>query len=435
MKKEMALDQILQLLRMRGVISTGELTRELGVNRSTLTRRLKGVMPDIVRIGNTRKSSLGLLRTIPTLGNEVPLFRINQNGQMTPQGKLLIFHPRQYIVWPKTEIFNALPPEISDMAPQGFMGRALVRRHALELNLPERLQNWSDDHVLIFISKRGEDLPGNLIVGTESARRWMNTKTTSTNRRSYPDLANLALEGQPVGSSAGGEQPKFSAFVDGKYKIIKFSPHSNSPIDKRWRDLLICEHISLGCLQQLGVEACKTSLHETKAFTFLEADRFDRIGLRGRRSVLSLSAVDGFLFGGRDSWSATAQRLERSHLISSDEVRKIKKLEAYCILTGDTDRHFYNLALFPKTNSEGGFELKRFELAPAFDKLPMFFAPTERRILDREFPTPIPNSEIIEVWNEVTDLAMEFWCHVSKDLRISANFRQIAKTCLKKLMR
>ena len=51
-------------------------------------------------------------------------------------------------------------------APRGFLGRSFTGRHT-DLGLPEDASNWSDHHILIALSRRGEDLPGNLVIGRE----------------------------------------------------------------------------------------------------------------------------------------------------------------------------------------------------------------------------------------------------------------------------
>jgi hypothetical protein len=62
----------------------------------------------------------------------------------------------------------------------------------------------------------------------------------------YSDLASRAMDGQPVGSSAGGEQPKFTASIERAGEIldvlVKVSPPVETIEGRRWADLLVCEH-------------------------------------------------------------------------------------------------------------------------------------------------------------------------------------------------
>jgi hypothetical protein len=60
-----------------------------------------------------------------------------------------------------------LPWLFEEMCPQGYMGRIFPGRFP-ELKLGRSPVYWSADDRLNVISRRGEDLPGNLIVGDES---------------------------------------------------------------------------------------------------------------------------------------------------------------------------------------------------------------------------------------------------------------------------
>jgi hypothetical protein len=106
-----------------------------------------------------------------------------------------------------------------DIAPRGFLGRSYARYHA-DLGLPEDVTNWSDNHVLIALSRRGEDLPGDLVMGRESFDRFQRLTFENHTARDFPALAGAALAGEHVGSSAGGERPKFTSLVDGQHRMI-----------------------------------------------------------------------------------------------------------------------------------------------------------------------------------------------------------------------
>jgi hypothetical protein len=54
--------------------------------------------------------------------------------------------------------------------PQGFLGR-LVPQHHSDLKLPDRIVDWTDDDVLTYLVKRGEDVGGDLVVGSEAYLR------------------------------------------------------------------------------------------------------------------------------------------------------------------------------------------------------------------------------------------------------------------------
>ncbi len=69
-----------------------------------------------------------------------------------------------------------------------------------------------------------------------------------TTTQSYGELAKAAAQGEIPGSSAGGEQPKFTAFAmtpDGpRHVIVKFSEPDQGLVQEFWRDLLLAEHLA-----------------------------------------------------------------------------------------------------------------------------------------------------------------------------------------------
>ena len=414
--------RLLNILRDEGVVSADRLIRELGISRATLSRLIRKAPIEVVRLGRTRAIQYGLARALPGLRFRIPVYRIDEAGELAPVGTLMALHQHWTVLEPGPELFEGLPPEVADMAPQGFIGRAFPGSHA-DLDLPHRIQDWSDDHVLLAVARRGEDLPGNLIVGSESAERWRDQEIRPTDRSQYPELARRALAGQQAGSSAGGEQPKFTAFVDGRHCIVKFAVAGDSPAELRWRDLLWCEAIALEVLGNAGVTTAAASIYVVGGNSFLEVERFDRIGERGRRAVLTLAGVDDPRHGLRDSWSEAAQRLVKDRLISPADGRRIRLLEAFARLIANTDRHFYNLSFFVNDT---------FVLAPVYDQLPMLFAPVSGQIVEREFKIPIPDELGIDVWDEAARIAQIFWERVSGDQRISHDFRQIAQSLGKK---
>ena len=60
---------------------------------------------------------------------------------------------------PSGPVFDGLTPEVADMKPSGFMGRAFPQQHE-DLALPRRISDWTDDHILVALGRRGDDLGG-----------------------------------------------------------------------------------------------------------------------------------------------------------------------------------------------------------------------------------------------------------------------------------
>ena len=420
-------NQLIRILQSRGVLTAGQLIQELDISRSTLSRLMTTASKSFIRLGHTTATQYGMLREITGLGSELPIYRVTETGQLKPTAKLLNLYQRNTVIEPTARVFSGLPPEIFDMVPQGFMGRTFAQQHAAVLGLPERLSDWSNDHILIAVGRRGEDLPGNLIFGKESADRWHRNHSQEIDRSQYTQCAIAAMSGQTAGSSAGGEQPKFTALVGGKHYLVKFSGIEDSPLQRRWSDLLLCEAMALEILSENGITSARTSIFQQGSITFLEIERFDRIGPRGRLALLTLAAVDNHLFGDRKSWSETAEKLERGHHISAEDSKKMKLLDAYGAFIGDSDRHFHNMALFPKQTLGDKYSSEKYTLAPAFDKLPMSFAPVSGQVVPRVYSLPVPSALQFDVWEHAKDLGMQFWNRVLKDKRISSPFKEIAQ--------
>jgi hypothetical protein len=114
-----------------------------------------------------------------------------------------------------------------------------------------------------------------------------------------------------------------------------------------------------------GIPAAHTNVIETPDYWFLESERFDRSGVRGRIAVLSLAAVHDDL---ADSWARAAMALKEARRLSDEDARRLSWLDAFGALIANTDRHQYNILFF----TEGA----RLRLAPAFDQVSMLYAPT-----------------------------------------------------------
>src|SRR5438105_9346890 len=178
----MASDIIAQL--NRGVLSAPDLREQLGVSPSTLMRMVREAGPEVLRIGRGRATQYGLRQTWPNLeGPRFPLFRISESGSAASAGELITLAAHQTAWMPIGTVADGLPAELADARPSGFLGRHFAAVHA-DLRLPPILSDWSDHHILLAMSRRGEDLPGNLIVGEESFARWQGIDLMSRDRKS-----------------------------------------------------------------------------------------------------------------------------------------------------------------------------------------------------------------------------------------------------------
>src|ERR1700687_6051003 len=187
----------------RGVLPAADLRERLVVSPATLMRMVREAGPEILRIGRGRATKYGLRQAWPNLdSSRFPLFRISESGRAVSAGEPITLPAHQTAWMPMAMVVSGLPAELADARPSGFLGRHFAAANA-DLKLPPRLSDWSDHHILLAMSRRGEDLPGDLIVGEESFGRWQELRPASRSRNDYPALAEATIAGHPPGSSAG----------------------------------------------------------------------------------------------------------------------------------------------------------------------------------------------------------------------------------------
>jgi hypothetical protein len=444
---------ILQALRHQGgALSSAELQALLRVSQPTVSRALAPLIQagEVQKVGAARKQRFVLPRPVRDVGRSVPVMRINAQGQPSPFGRMVPL--ASGAVWVDEEDglskrFDGLPWFLDDMRPQGFMGRTFASAHP-ELQLGNDPRFWSDDDVLRALALCGDDLPGNLVVGEAAFARFHTLPQRASRVASiadYPALADAAMQGSIGGSSAGGEQPKFctivgrSADASGdapRHVLVKFSPAGDAPTDQRTRDLLVCEHLALQTLAGAGIAAATSRISTGAGRVFLEVERFDRtpinaanpLGL-GRIGMVSLMVYDAEYVGAMDNWAATANRMQERGLLRPADARTLRLLEAFGELIANTDRHYGNISLLLDGDD--------WALAPAYDMLPMLYAPVGGELVPRNFAArPLqPTAATLPEWPQALALARSFWAAASADARISAGFRQIAAENLSHISR
>jgi hypothetical protein len=402
----------------RGVLGAAELRQRLGVSPATLMRRMREDGGAVVSIGRGRARRYGLRQYWPTLDTaRFPVLRIGEDGSARSAGEVVTLAARQSVWLPGNVVADGLPIELADARPSGFLGRQFAALHP-DLRLPARPEDWSDHNILLAMSRRGEDLPGNLIVGDETFARWQALDYPANTCGDYPALAEATTAGHPPGSSAGGERPKFGAFVDGRHVLVKFAARGGAGdvVARRWCDLLVLEALALDVVSSSGLSAARTTIIDTPSHGFLESARFDRVGPRGRVAVLSLAAVHDNL---ADAWARAAVVLRDARRVSDDDARRLRWLDAFGALIGNTDRHPHNVVFF----TDGA----TLRLAPAFDQVSMLYAPTaDGQVPPRSFTPPPATADTLDVWDDARAAAREFWTRASDDARVTDEMRRIA---------
>ena len=268
-----------------------------------------------------------------------------------------------------------LPFFLDDMKPEGFMGIRSAKGF-VEHGFPNNLSSWSSEQILMFLKAKSFEAKGNLLIAGDYSLNHLAQEQSAL--KSYPDIARQTLKNYaPRYSSAGGEQPKFTAYREAVgHVIVKFAQTKLSAVEVRRADLLICEHLVHAVLSRAGFDVAQSHLHVMDDMVFLESIRFDRVGEMGRLPMLSMTAIDAEYVGYGENWCQTAKALMDMGRISSHTYHAIQQLDIFGRLIGNTDMHLGNLSF---TVSDDG---KQFELLPLYDMLPMALMPRSDFIPD-----------------------------------------------------
>jgi DNA-binding transcriptional ArsR family regulator len=430
--------QLIGALRMYRPAPARALAAALRVSQPTLSRALKALGGELVVRGSGRRTRYALRRPVRGNAAPVPLYAIDAEGRgaqiaaldcTAPGGSALAFQAP--FPWPLAGDmhdgwFDGLPYPIVDMRPQGFLGRRFARQHARLLGIPEDPDTWGDDEIVHTLSVAGADPPGDLILGEAAYRQFLEARRPGATRfladadlqTEYPQRAAQALAEGAGGSPVAGEFPKFTATrsIDAApvHVIVKFSGSDDSPAVARWADLLVCEHLAAEILrEQLGIAAARTRILRIGGRTFLEVERFDRHGAHGRSPACTLESLNAALLGAPLPWPAVAARLRDRGYLKEVDAQAIVRIHWFGRLIANTDMHDGNLAFRPG-----------LALAPAYDMLPMLYAPARGGELpERHYDPPLPLPNEARAWRETADAAHAFWLRCGADERIGARFR------------
>jgi len=423
---------LLASLERLGLASRQQVAGALRVSPATAWRHLAAAerRGQVLSTGSgpgTRYAAVG-----PLLGREalreVPLYEVTERGHVQAAGRLFGLRGGRVLLAPEPRaprwllgetahgLFDDLPFFLSDVRPQGFLGRQIA--HALS-EFPNNPTRWDSAQVLDYLLGHGVDLPGNLLVGEAAVDRFAAWSPIQLARADFPRVAEATLAGDLPGSSAGGEQPKFLAEVDGRQVLVKFSAAADGAEAERWRDLLASEHLALETLRAHGLNAVENRLSECGGRLFLEVLRFDRTGARGRLPAISLDALDSEYAGEGRGWIPALSGLARRRMLCPGVLETARLLETFAELIENSDRHLGNLTLLPDGNG-------RFALAPVYDMLPMRHAPVRGEVP----PTPAFTAPVQRVeaatWDRAVKMAADFWRRAQAERRLSDRFRGIA---------
>jgi hypothetical protein len=428
---------VLDHLRRSGPATPRQLQTALGIPKSTMQRRVAVLGKELLVVGKARATQYAARRTITSAPSTIPIFEVDEKGD---RRHLLTLHPVElwghYVeahapdvvsgfVLPETAAATDLPWFLSDATPSGFLGRLWVRAHT-EHGFPPDLNRWSGDDTLRYALHYGTDLPGSLVVGhvaMERARMARHRPGIEASERTaiYPRLADQTIQGDIAESSAGGEQAKFVALVEGMgHRLVKFSPPMKTPTARRWADLLTSEHVAHEILREHGIESARSEVFDAGGRRFLDVERFDRHGRAGRSGLVSLLAFDELGVGSDlRSWSIVAGRLRHRGVLDATSVETAGWLESFGHLIANTDMHLANISLRVHGTTILG-------LAPVYDMVPMFHAPRAGGELVRALYDPRVERDSFP--DTARSCARAFWDAVIDRGDVSRDFKTIART-------
>lgn len=393
-----------------------------------MSRALADLGADLVRFGAARSIQYALRDTARGLP-DITVYQVNADGRVGRLGVLIPLSPEGFLMQQEdgAQRYSAgLPWWLTDMRPQGYLGRAYAARHAAALGLPPRPTQWSDTHALRALLAHGHDAIGNLLLGETARGQFLDAPlpvaiAAAEKAQAYAALAREAARGEQPGSSAGGEQPKFTCYTtcDGEpaHAIVKFSEAEAGPVGERWRDLLLAEHLALETLRAARLPAARSCIIDHAGQRFLEVLRFDRVGALGRRALISLSALDAeFVGAGSEPWPAGVQRLREAVPLQPDAVSSAALLWAFGSLIGNTDMHGGNLLFIAEHACP-------YALAPAYDMSPMAFAPRSGGGLPDTLPAARVHASVPDpLWHQAERLARDYLQRLRQTPGFSARF-------------
>lgn len=421
-------------LLLNGPVSARQLASSLGVSQPTVSRLMSLHRDQVLVVGQARSTRYIARRPIVDVGETTPVYEVDEAGRTR---RLAVVHgtgTRGFYVEPccddvDARLHDGLPYFLDGMRPSGFLGRLVPAQHQA-LRLPSDVRHWSPDQTVRYLALAGWNAVGSLIVGEKAFEQFLahaleppEVIDDAACVERYEQLADDVLAGAPPGSSAAGEQPKFlTQRSAARHVLVKFSPPRVDAAARRWADLLVAECLALETLRAFGQSSTSARLIDGSARIFLEVDRFDRTE-QGRRGVLSLEALDAELVGlvATGMWSASVDALARLGVVSPQDAARVRWLSRFGSLIGNTDMHLGNLSFFSRGARVVG-------LAPAYDMVPMLYAPHQGHLPARSLALAPPTALDAGIWEEVCVAASAFWRRTAEHPLVSSPFRAIANT-------
>ena len=416
----------------RGPSTSKEIQAATGLSQSSVARQIREMGDRVIQLKKGR--SIRYAATCNAFGgnDKLHLSMVDAYGDTVLIAFIRPLRHGGFFLEPVTDIpplllgenndglYDDLPYFLFDLRPQGFLGRQIAQEIASQSDdFPTNPRHWNTNHIGRYLTSNGDDLPGNFKFGEQTLLR-VRRKPVIILDEGYPALADSVMSGSIPGSSAGGEQPKFTALNSNSlsHVIVKFSPKGDNDLANRWRDILITEYHAAKIINRRIFPVAETRLIEMRGRLFLETRRFDRSGEYGRKSMISLQSIDAEFTGLGSNWPQVLNALFKKKMIREQDVFNAESLWYFGCLINNTDMHLGNLSLA----IEGGV----FRLLPLYDMCSMGFAPESGgEVQPFAFvPTePKSNSISTDLIKPMKEIARDFWESVAGDERISDEFK------------
>ena len=418
------------------VLTSKQLQAATGLSQPAVSRQIALLGDRVVKLPNGRHPKYALTRNGFGSGDKISLFVVDAEGNSTVAAFIRPLRVRGFFVEllpggsplllgvDGSGVFDDLPYYIHDLRPQGFLGRQIARDLAeRSTEFPNDPARWNSNHMGRYLLSNGDDLPGDFLFGEAGSLRVRRAPIAYT-RDDYPAVADAVMSGELAGSSAGGEQPKFTVYSQEKstYVLVKFSPIGDDAEARRWRDVLLTEYHALQALHAHSIPAADAELVEMGGRLFLESERFDRIGQHGRASMISMQMVDAEFVGDGADWPTVMRHLANLKLVSQQHYCDSCVLWEFGYLINNTDMHLGNLSL--------AMDGSVFSMLPSYDMCSMGFAPVRGVVKPFSFSPQTHHSKLNCLdWNQPAQeraqlMAIDFWECVAKDNRVSDEFKE-----------
>ncbi len=422
---------ILGILSSEDPATSARLQAATGKSQPTVSRLIADLGSQVQVMGRARATRYGLGKSIHGRPSQHALWWTDEQGARVEVGTLtflandsLHVHSQEFGDFAGT----SLPWYLSPLRAEGFLGR-LAARSMAALGADAEPDRWSLETVL-YAALQVHDAPGAMTLGVQDSCASPLRLAQGALLEALDAAAAQVATTLPAGSSAGGEQPKFLA-VFPEHVIVKFTPPIQSPGGRRWSDLLHAEQLANQTLHEQGFGAARSRVVRTAQRTYLISERFDRIGLAGRRHVVAIGkAHEAFVQGGYRNWVETSRALASRGFLSSRQAEAVSIIRDFGRLIGNTDMHSGNLGLFVALD---GVRRGRFELAPVYDMLPMRWRPDPLQGGVQEYTPFAPENAALA--SRAAPLAEVFWSRLAECDGASDELRRVAADMTKKLRR